>query len=134
MRTYRSVCFIVLAVLFSQLVSAAPPAEEVRKVAPYTRLIIQGPFKVRLAKGDAPTVRILAEQAQLGNVMTQNREDYLEIVFKDKPSIFKEANVELEVTYQQLSAIELKGGAEVEAAGALTDDVLNVQQAGSSKL
>jgi hypothetical protein len=105
---------------------------EVRDVGSFDQLSVGGAFDVYLTQGDSESVRVEADENLLPLVETIVRNGRLVVRSRENIGEAKELNVY--ITFKNLTEIEASGACEIEGKGQLTFGALTLNGSGASEV
>jgi hypothetical protein len=123
--------FLVAASLLgSGIVSAQ--GTETRKLLPFNKLDIGGPFEVFIEKGNEESVKIVAEGVALEKIVTEVTGNTLEIYLKRGD--YRNIKTKLYVVYKNVEAIEKSGSGNLACNSDLAANNFNLDLSGSGNV
>ncbi|MFL5752734.1 MAG: head GIN domain-containing protein [Bacteroidia bacterium] len=122
--TLAIICAIAIAF------SAFAQKTENRPVTAFDKLEVSGAATVKLSKGEAPSVRVEADEDDLAKIITEVKNNKL--IVKSKGDIKKSFKVY--IAYTALSQLDVSGASSVQCENALHTDKLNINASGASSL
>ena len=112
--------------------------KETRTTGQFLDIDIQGPFKVKLIKGDVGKLKIDSEAIPLDEIITDVRGKQLVVKLKSrvylKEKYYDADYIQLEISYDKIEEIEVSMGCQLAMSDAITQDYLRVESTMGAEL
>ena len=122
----KIICSVLIGLLGTSLIAQTT---EDRNLSEFTKIEVSGAAHVKLAQGDAASVKVTADASELKNIITEIKDGTL--IVKTQGNIDNEFKVW--VTYKTLTLIDASGASHVSTDNTLNGEKLDVITSGASK-
>lgn len=114
--------------------AAAADDSEERPVGAFSKLVVRGGIDVELTQSDTPRLKIEVEGVDLDDVVTEVVGDELRLSMKTAAglSMFGGRDVKAYLDFVELTSISASGGSDIDSAGRLRLEGLQIQASGGS--
>ncbi len=102
---------------------------ETRKLDAFTAIAVKGSLEVVIKKGNKESVYIETKNVDLDKILTEVKKGQLTI--EQKRGKYKNTNIKIIVTYNQLNEVAIAGSGQITTDGNLVSDNLDIAIAGS---
>ncbi len=99
----------------------------------FGKIDIGGAFDIVLIKGDAPKVKITAEEKMFEKINVEVNDGVLKISFKSK-RIKSSPNIKVHITFSELNSLILSGASKLSSASPIDLSKLEVKSSGASEI
>jgi hypothetical protein len=124
------IVFLLIALMLISGLHLSAQNRVLREVDPFDMVKVSDNVKVVFKKADKEDISIVAEGIGYDKIVTESSGRELRI--RMKTGIFKNSDVQIEVTYVKLRSIEASNGAEVNFMEPLTGDEITLKSTGSA--
>lgn len=126
--------FFVLGLL---CVNKLQAEEQIREVPPFSGVSMRVSGKVFLRQGEQQSVRIVASQSTLDEIITEVKDRSLVIRFKSNNLFMRSFNpgrIEIYVTVPEVNSLAVSGSGDIEAENEIKTRILDLSVSGSGNI
>jgi hypothetical protein len=109
----NSAAVIAGLILFSSCALATDPVEREYKLAPFSSIYLEGPYKVMLIQGNSSRLVAEGDEPMLEELDVESSGGRLSVRFSEKPWKMKDYKITLRIYFRELEELEIQGAAEV---------------------
>ena len=104
---------LMLTAILSSCAMAVDPVQSEITVKPFTEVLVEGPFRIRLVQDDACRLRIEGQERSVEALEIDSREGKLSVRFREKSFRVKDYKIDLVIYFRNLEELEIRGPVEL---------------------
>ncbi|MEA3317525.1 MAG: head GIN domain-containing protein [Bacteroidota bacterium] len=113
---------ITVLILIISILSLKAQKVEIRQISPFNKVQISGNFNVELVKGNSGEVKIISEDINPTEIVTELSDNTLKVKMNSKLDVFKDIDVDIFITYKELKSITANASADIVIKDTITSN------------